>query len=400
MVSNFPEIVKLYDSQQLTGDSANNDRYTIRTTHQYSQLWLVVRSKNGATRNAVTGAEQASIMNSIQNITLKCDGHTVKDYSGETCRRIATHELGYSPYILRTQAVGGTWAAGDDPTLGWDVAAFPLIFSPTEDYLGDSGAILPAPLYQDVSLYLKYNFPISATLGYASGASNHVFDLYGIGIPPEDTATMQNKSIIMDLHKYDYPTAASGWKDFDLTLNNNEWYRRLFIQAYYQSHGEGVDVTDVKLLINGKIYREAAWNFWQQLNARERGLTFQEKIYHQFTGATDAYWTRFPAMQIAYDPYTTPAAYQGASAAADVITFAGVAQDGHGVSTVTSRVNPQTVCIDLDPTGKMTHMLSSDPTKSALPGVNITSLQARLTQAGASSQVTMTEQRVIKALNL
>ncbi|HWQ95926.1 MAG TPA: hypothetical protein VN368_01000 [Candidatus Methylomirabilis sp.] len=384
----IPKWIELQKNKSLSGDSGT-ETYSIKRTDQILELVLKVRAKNGATRNSPDAAAIPTIESSITNIEIKSGSASFKSYTGEVCRKIAAYRNGRLPQTLYTQEAGGTWAGNEDPSLGWQEYTFPINFNlPQDPYGNKTGVMLPAPLYDSLDLVLDYNFTISATAGYVTGGSNHLFDLYALVLPKEDRAAMVNKRILVETKKQDYTSVASGDQPFDLTLDSSRFLRQLMVTAYENGVGEGVDITDLKYKVDGDTYWAGKWGDLQALNAQDSHLNYKFPAYLNAATTTDELWTRIPAARPIITPITSPttAPFSAALSSGDKVTVTTDAQADNNILDVYSDVLPAAVVIDLDRDGSLMNMQYA----------GVKDMDLILTNGGAGAAVQIIEQHIAK----
>lgn len=384
----IPKLVELYKDKALSGD-AGTETFSIKRTDQILQLLLKVRAKNGATANAPDAAAMPTIESSITKINVKSGSADFKNYSGEICRKIAAYRNGKVPKTLYTQAAGGTWVGNDDPSLGWQEYVFPINFNTPRDPYGNL-MCLPAPLYDSLDLVLDYNFTISSTAGFVTGGANHVFDLYALVMPKQDNATMQNKRILVETKKQDYTSKASGDEPLNLTLDANRYLRQLMVFCYENGIGEGVDITDLKLKVDGDTFWAGKWGALQALNAEDAswdGIAIPN-MYLKCQTTTDELWTRVPSPFPYMIPGTAPTVspYFTTLAAGDKVTITTDANNDVNMIDIGSHVIPAVAVIDLDRDGSLQNM----------QWCGAKDLDIILTNGGADAAVQIIEQHVAK----
>ncbi len=384
----IPKWIELYKNKNFSGDSGT-DTHPIKRNDQILELLLKVTAKNGATRNSPDAAALQTIESAITNIVVKSGSASFKNYTGEVCRKMATYRNGRLPQTLYTQDPGATDAGNEDPTLGWQSASFPINFNvPMDPYGNNSNIIFPAPIYDSLELEIDFDFTISATAGFVTGGSNHKFDLYALVMPKEDKTTMQNKRILVETVKQDFTTVVSGTQPFDLTLDQNMFLRQLMVTCYENGVGEGVDVTDVELEVDGDTFWAGKWGDLQAMNAQDSNLNYVWKAYLNAASANDELWTRIPAARPILTPITAPtiAPYSGALSAGDKVTVNTDAQGDNNILEVKSEVLPAAVVFDLDRDGLLRNMQYA----------GVKDLNLILTNGGAGGAVKIVEQHVSK----
>lgn len=381
----IPKWVELYKNKALSGD-AGTETFSIKRTDQILELLLKVRAKNGATRNSPDGAALQTVEEALTKINIKSGSADFKNYSGEMCRKFATYRNGKLPHTLYTQAVGGTWAGNEDPSLGWQEYSFPVYFNSKFDPYGNrTNLMLPAPLYDSLDMVMDYDFTLSSTAGFVTGGANHVFDLYALVLPKQDKETMQKKRILVETKKQDYSSVASGDEPFDLTLDKNRFLRQLMVFAYEAGVGEGVDITDLKFKVDGDTYWAGKWGDLQMMNAEDASLDFSLPMYLQSATTDDEIWTRVPSpWGTHYTAHETGAEDAYLTIVGDKVTVNGVTQDDNGVLTVKSNVLPGTVVFDMDKDGRMENLQWS----------GVKDFDLVLTNGGADAAVQILEQHV------
>ncbi len=384
----IPKWIELYKDKALSGDSGT-ETFPIKRTDQILQLLLKVRAKNGATANAPDAAAMPTVESALTKINVKSGSADFKSYSGEICRKLAAYRNGRVPKTLYTQAAGGAWAGNDDPSLGWQEYAFPIYFNTPRDPYGNLMA-LPAPLYDSLDLVMDYNFTISATAGFVTGGSNHIFDLYALVMPKQDNVSMQNKRILVETKKQDYTSKASGDEPLNLTLDANRYLRQLMVFCYENGIGEGVDITELKLKVDGDTFWASKWGALQAQNAEDAswdGIAIPN-MYLKCQTATDELWTRVPAPYPYMIAGTGPtiAPYFTALGNGDKVTITTDAANDVNLIDIRSPVIPAVAVIDLDKDGSLQNM----------QWCGAKDLDVILTNGGADAAVQIIEQHVAK----
>ena len=309
--SNRTKRVQIYKDKALSAD-AGTETFPIPTNGMLVGLEVEIRAKNGATNNDFDNVTEATVEQSITNITVNSGSAIFKSFSGEMCRKIATYRNGVLPKTLITGVAGGTWAGNDDPELGWQQASFPIDFCTRDDPYGNlTGAVLPAPLFRTLDLKLDYNFSISSTAGFVTGGSNHLMDVYGTYLPRLSADQMMNKNILVETKAVDYTTVATGDQSFNLTREpgNVSFLRQLYVNCYAVGVGEGTQITELALLEDGNNEVVAKWGNLQSSNAQQARLQYEKVYYCDPTDGTTVHKTRVPACLL----YTSPSPRDGAT---------------------------------------------------------------------------------------
>ena len=378
--------IQLYKDKSLGGDSGT-ETFPLKRTDQILEMILKIRAKNGATQNTVDAAAQETVQKAISKIQIASGSSIFKSYSGEMCRKLAAYRNGKMPAALVSQKEGGTWGGNDDPLLGWQEYVFPINFNLKHDpYANKTGVIMPAPLYDSLDLVLDYSFTISATAGFVTGGTNHVFDLYALVLPRESRENMANKRILTETKKHDYTTVAAGDEPFKLTLDQNRMLRQLIVQCYEAGIGEGIDITDLVLKANNEVMWASKWGDLQAKNAID--CDWDEhvgSVYLESIGTTDEHWTRIPAVYAHNEPVTEEA-YTIMAYVGDKITLAASAAAKFGHLDLYSKVLPAMVVIDLD----------QDQSLLNLQPQGINDLELLITQGAAGGTVQILEQSICR----
>jgi len=381
--------VELYKNKSLSAD-AGNESFDIKTNEEILELLLIVRAKNGSTSNSPNAKPLETIESSIQKIEINSGSLTLKSYTGEICRKLATYRDGYLPSTLYTQAGGGTWAGNDDPTLGWQEYAFPIYFNLRCDPYGDrTGTFLPAPLFDILTLNLEYDFKISSTEGFTSGGANHVFDLYALTRKKENYERLKRRNILIEKKKQDYTTVASGDEPIPLTTSKRGYLRQLLIFSYQNGIGEGIDLTQVKYRVEGSTIVSSKWGQLQHLNAMERGLNYYQDFYLKAQTTDDELWTRIPAPIVHLTAGTAPstAPYFGTLGNGDKVTVTTDAANDINLLRISSPVIPCCVFFDFDRDCSLRH----------LQPLNVNDHEVILTNGNAGGAVQIIEQFIARA---
>ncbi len=162
-------------------------------------------------------------------------------------------------------------------------------------------------------------------------------------MPKEDKTAMLNKRILVETKKQDYTSLASGDEPFDLTLYSSRFLRQLMVTCYENGVGEGVDITEPKLKVEGDTFWAGKWGDLQALNAQNSKLNYNFRAYLNAVSANDELWTRIPAARPILTPITAPtiAPYSGALSAGDKVTVNTDAQGDNNILTCTAKYSPQ-----------------------------------------------------------
>ena len=351
----IPKMVQLYKNKALSGDSGT-ETFPLKRNDLVIGYMVKIRAANGATNNDFDAAAEATVERSITKIEVKSGSAVFKSYDGEMCRKIATYRNGILPETLITGVAGGTWAGNSDPLLGWQEAVFPIDFCIKQDPYGNrTGTIFPAPLYDSLDLVIDYNFTISATAGFATGGANHVMDVYALTLPKQEKGAMENKHILVESKKIDYTTVASGDESFDLTLDNNRFLRHLYVNCYEQGIGEGVDITDLVLKVEGNNEWASKWGDLQAQNALDCNLKFEKKYYGDPTDGSTAHYTRVPAARGMVTGYEAPTVVPWLGYNNDTVTVTNDSGELYEL-LIRSDVLPGMAVMDFDKDGLMQNM--------------------------------------------
>lgn len=377
--------IELYKNKSLSSDEGT-ESFDIKRNEQILELLLVVRAKNGATTNSPDAKALETIEKAIKKIEITSGSYTLKSYTGEICRKIATYRNGVLPHTLYTQAAGSTYV-NNDPTSGWQEYAFPIYFTTKCDPYGDrTRTLLPAPLFDVLTLTLEYDFTISATEGFVTGGSNHIFDLYAHVVPKYSVERMLRSNILQETKKQDYTSVASGDEPFKLTIAKNKSLRHLYVFAYENGVSEGVDITDLKLKVDGHTYMASNWGRLQVQNALDARLRYEQDMYLVAQTTTDELWTRVPSPIVSITPGTSPttAPYFTALGNGDKVTVTTDSAGDVNIMKLTSNVLPATTVFDLD----------KDCTLNHVQTCNVNDLELILTNGGAGASVQIIEQHI------
>jgi hypothetical protein len=382
-----PKTVQLYKTKKLAGDSGT-ETFSLKRNDLVVGYLMKVRAGNGATYNSVDAGAEQTIEEAITKIEVRSGSATFKSYSGDHCRKIATYRNGRLPETLLTGIAGGTWAGNSDPLLGVQEMAFPIDFCTKQDPFGNkTNTLFPAPLYDSLDLVLDYDFTISATAGFATGTE--YMDLYAVTLPRTDTTNMENKKILVETKKADYTTVASGDQSFDLTLDSNRMLRHLYVDCYEAGIGEGVDVTDLTLKVDGNSDHSIRWGDLQALNASDCRLNYRKLYQWDPTGTDDQIYTKVPAARAIITPYgTADAAGMMVAYDNDKVTVTGDTGEQFEMA-ITSDVLPAMCVFDFDKDGMQQNMQYC----------GVKDLDLVITQGGAGGALTVLEQHIAKPWN-
>ena len=384
-----PKWIQLYKNRSLGADSGT-ETFPLKTNDQICELLLTVRAKNGATANAPDAVAMPTIESSITGVQISSGAAIFKSYTGEINRKLATHRDGGLPRTMYTQAAGGTYAGNDDPALGWMSYDFPIRFNLKSDPYGNrSNVIFPAPLYAGVlDLTLDYNFTISATAGFLTGGANHLFDLYALVKPPESQEAMQQKRVLVERKRQNYTTTAEGDEPIKLTLSKDRFLRQLMVFCYENGIGEGIDITDMQLKVNGDVLQAGKWGNIQALNANHNNLNYYIDYYMKNVGATDELWTRIPAPIPMMFAGTSPtvAPFFTVLGTGDKVTVTTDAANDVNLMRIGSNVNPGVAVFDLD----------MDESLSNMQHCGVNDIELLLTNGGAGGSVEIIEQHIAR----
>ena len=350
-----------------SGDSGDMD-FGISKNRAISSLMLTIRNKNGSTSNTNDAGALETVINSIEEIKIQVGNHVIKEYSGQACRDWAIYRNGRIPFFRNTQKAGGTYPEG------WQEALFPIDFG---RFPGDPVCGLPAPLFESLDLYVKYNFTINSADGFVTGS--HKYDLYADVFPKMSREALLNLKVIEQRKKQDYLTESSGIEPIDLTIDPVKQLRQVMVKCYQTGIAEGVDVTKVALEVDSSTMMTAGWNKWQWYNAVECGLKYLQVINPVYLNdESHVIYSEIPNVEPQVTPLVAGTEDVYISTAGDQITIAGgaVSPGGETVALVlSSQVIPGCVFIDLDKDQSMRNLISQ----------NVKDLDIKLTQGGSGS---------------
>lgn len=341
-----------------------------------SRMALTVRCTNGATSNTDNAGALETIVNSISEITVKTGSRVFQEFSGQACRDWAIYETGRNPFFFNTQVGAGV-----------QEAVFPINFGrPGIPY--DTVCGLPTPLYaqKGTNLSLKYDFTIDGADGFATGT--HKFDLAIEMMPQLDVATLQNMRVLEKRKKLDITTAASGVKPYDLTIDPQKQLKNLMISCYETGIAEGVDISKVALFVDSAEVCVDDWSRWQNKNAEDCGLKFEQIIDSVYLdGTSHVLRTEIPNVEPFHTEQDTGIdAY--ITCAGDAATIASAASAGENVMlSMRSKVIPRCVFLDFDKDLSLRNMISQDARDIVL----------KLTHGGADGTVEVHECSVMPA---
>ena len=336
-----------------------------------SEIMLTVRCTNGATRNTTDDGERQTIIESVEEIKLSAGSRVFAHYDGQTCRDWETYRTGRTPYFKDTMTGGVA-----------QEAVFPLVFN---RYAGDPYCALPAPIYDSLELYVKHDFTVSATGGFATGTAK--YDLYADVLPPMGTPELQNLRVIETKKKQDYTTVASGIEPIDLTIDPTRQLRRLLVSCYEKAIAEGTDITTVELQVNSETKVSDDWNRYQWQNAQDSHLKYAQNITLDPAADADIYYTKVPNVEPQF--IATAAGSEDAylTVSGDNVTLTGVAAGEGGELRCGSQVIPATIIMDFDKDLSLRNLIPQ----------GVKDLQVLLTQAAAGGAVQVHEQSLARA---
>lgn len=341
-------IIKLFQNRAFEGNEGE-EQLIIPKSHEYLAFYLSIRAENLADGNAADGAAMNTIESCISEINIQTDQETLKEFSGEMCRTLATYKTGKLPHTLHTQANGTTYVQGD-PTSGWSENMFPIHFNdPVRDPYGDrTKMMLPAPLYDSLVMNINYDFPTTSTKGFYDGGQYKMLSLHALVRDKEDVGSMMNRNVLVEAAPLDHTTLATGNTNHDLTIEPGARLLAVTISDYLAGISEGVGVTDVAHKVNGVTQQLGKWGDIQSRNAIDCNLAYRHRIHAVAIGTDDELWTRIPAVYGTLDNVTDPAnnctflEYT----ADDKVTLNTAAADDVNVLNLKSDVLPRTVVLD------------------------------------------------------
>jgi len=377
-----PKLVQLYKNKLLS--DSGTETLPLKRNDMIVGLDVIIRAENGATSNTFDAAVETTVEMNIDKLEVRSGSAVFKSYDGEMCRKIATYRNGKLPNHVITGALGGTWAGFDNPLVGWQSAQFPIDFCTKQDPYGNkTGVIMPAPLYDSLDLVIDTSFTVSATVGITTGTV--YADVYALTLPKLERQAMEGKRILTETKKADYTSLASGDESFDLTLDSNRFLRHLYINAYETGIEEGVDITDLKLLVEGNNEWSAKWGTLQHLNAIDCKLNYHKQYYCDTGDGSVVHYTRVPAAEvnISQGATTTNPIY---TRVGDQVTVTNTNSELYYLD-VMSKVLPAMAVFDFDRDGLMQNMQYC----------GVKDLDLGMTNGGAGAAVQVLEQHVSRA---
>lgn len=378
-----PKLVQLYKNKVLS--DSGTETLPLKRNDMIVALNLIIRAQNGSSGDSYDNVVEQSIEMQTSKIEVRSGSAVFKSYNGEMCRKIATYRNGRLPNHVITSAVGGTWGGFDEPLNGWQSMEFPIDFCTKQDPYGNKtypGTIMPAPLYDSLDLVIDTAFTVAAT-GIATGSV--YADVYALTLPRLERTAMEGKRILTETKKADYTSLASGDENFDLTLDSNRALRHLYINAYETGIEEGVDITDMKLLVEGNNEWSGKWGTFQHMNANDCGLNYKKEYYMDVGDNSQVHKTRVPAAeaQISQGATTLNPIF---TRVGDQVTVTNTASELYYL-TVKSKVLPGMAVFDFDRDGLMANMQYC----------GVKDLDLGITNGGAGAAVQVLEQHVSKA---
>jgi len=356
---------KIYENNALgSGDSGDLPTTRLPQNRAISSLMLTIRNKNGATSNTDDAGALETIVNSIEEIKIQVGNHIIKEYSGQACRDWATYRNGRMPFFRNTQAAGGSYPAG------WQEAVFPIDFG---RFPGDPICGLPAPLFESLDMYVKYDFNVDAADGFVTGS--HKFDLYANVFPQMSREALGNLRVIEQRKKQDHTTVASGIEPIDLTIDPVRQLRQVMVRCYQTGIAEGVDITKVALEVDSATTHTDDWNRWQWQNAMDSQLKYLQNIQSVYLDdSSHVLYCEIPNVEPQVSALATTTEDVYLSTTGDQITVAGADGTDAVALALHSQVIPCCVFIDLDKDRSMRNMIPQ----------NVKDLDIKLTQGGAA----------------
>lgn len=364
------ELLKIARNTSLSS-SSGSELIHLPRANNIGMLYLTIRGTNGSGSNAADDAEQQTCQEAISRIEVFSGGEIFFKMNGYNTRNVATYEMGALPFEYRSQ-VG---AAVQE-------SLFPIYFNCDP---ADPDVILPAVLMDSLDLEFDYTFTEDADAGFAS--SGFYYDLYAYILPDDGNA--ENKMIRVCKQKDSYTTAAAGEKKFDLTIDPKRMMRRLYVDCYEKAIAEGVDITDMELLVNSDRLMINRWDQLQMINAMDCRLNWRENMLTEANSTTDVIVTRVPDLrEHNYDSYGATNRDDTeyiTSIAGDSITMTNTDQ-ATGALSISSDVIPAFALFDFD----------RDHSRRWLLSQNLKNFELVITDAAAGGAVKIYEESLVK----
>lgn len=368
----------MVENDQSFGGDSGTDTIKIPRGAAIGDIMLTVRSQNGGTNNSVDHATQQTINESVEEIKVMAGSRVLFEASGQACQDWNTYRTGRLPYNDEDQRIGGTYPSG------WQESVFNIPFG---RFPGDETVGCPAPLYQALTLVLKYDFTISATAGFATGT--HKRDIYLDLMGPKTEEQLRGMRVLEHRKVRDHTTVASGTENFELTTDPSRQLRAIMTSCYETEVAEGVDITDVAFQVDNKdIFSKQDWNAVQMQNAIDSKLKYMKVIKEiHSTATTYNHRSLIPNVQPIFTTSDTGSEDAYITTTGDeVILTMGNAENG--VLAMYSDVIPRCTFLDFDKNLSMRNLVNR----------NVLDLKLQLTQGAAGGAVEVHEMNIAPAL--
>jgi hypothetical protein len=345
-----------------------------------SEVQLRVLMTNGATSN--TQQAPNTIVDGVQRIEVLANGAQVKNYRGYECIKWAHYTRKEKAPYDRTQN-------------GADVQfqVFPIEFG---RYFGDQMAMLPAKLFRTLTLRWTNVFPISATLGFATGTARaDVLEYEWVSDDPP-----QSKIILRETEVTQFTTVATGASRQPaggLPLGN--LITKILLHEYQHAVDDGVDISFVRLGINNFAEIPIGLSRWVNIQDNEaqryqmRFDTYSAILYVGNTGLRDTRVGRIRSL--AAIPGTALTSLTATVVAGDTVTFG---QSDLATPTVVAGNQPNYVCVEGSAPVAYCVLLDLDPASDFSGGIRsnlVNSVDLEVTNGGAGGLLVVSMQEAI-----
>lgn len=364
-------------SDKATSGDSDKDTFSLPKSRAISDMLLVIRAKNGATHNSANGCKSETILSSIEEIEVKTGDRIFKSYNADIALAYATYKTGREPHCNLQQT-----------TDLWQSVAIPINFTRFEN---DPVCSLPAPLYTDAQLSIKYDFNTTDANGdvaFLTGGAYHRYDLYADFAPFMHDASLRKQKVLTQLKVQNYTTVSSGNDLINLTTSDQKKMRNVLVRSYKTGSAEGTTLSDLAIKVNGENVATDSWRNWQNRNADDCQLIYSRALDTFAEGDNDVYYSGVCDVKPLFQAVTTTAEDVYCTTSADQVTMNGVAADDQGTLFLNSDVIPATAVIDFDRGNSMADLLDLKVNKLHLEVIN----------AGADGAVQIYEELVEPAV--
>lgn len=255
-----------------TSGSSTTTDVELPKSNYLQGLNIRIQCTNGSTSNGGDAAGE-TITEGVTKIEVVADGVPVYSMSGQMARTIEHFDIGALPAYNETQDASAV-----------QYALFPIKFGRNKN---DKEVILPAHMFNSLTLKITTLFTDSTTAGWTTSATTAKLDVIARYLVSDSRV---KTPFLKKIEFYSKTLNTIQEETVDLPVGSGAGaYRRLFIRAYEAGIEDGVDIDKYKLVINdSQILVDERWDTSQMEDHSRYGANNNKNV-RVFLSDNDVY---------------------------------------------------------------------------------------------------------------